>query len=359
MSRTPKLITINVAAPPAGSTLQSVAQAMAVGTWAEVSSLNTTAVLCNGGGNGGNVIPYQNQGMRDVLSPKKIVFYGGDHGATEAPFYKVTYDDATNTWSRTPTGFFGFHGFGHNAYRPDTGDYYFRFAGGGVAPENTVRELRGSGSLTTFTASPATYTQIGVGCCWWPGSNTGKVALSGVGAAGCYLITEISLGVIMVFDPLSSAWSLINVPATYPPVDPYHTLMAYSATYNCAVYGGGNGNRRLFRLNQDRTVDEFPQFPTNIGIQAANLTTDPVTGKFLVWGSGRRFWVIDPSNLSNPYTEITATRSPPARGLHGVSDPSIGNPDSLVSIPLPDLGVICYLSADGASYANMFLYKHA
>jgi hypothetical protein len=101
----------------------------------------------------------------------------------------------------------------------------------------------------------------------------------------------------------------------------------------------------------------------SIGVQAANLQVDPVTGNFLIWGGGgnaRRLYELNPTGTGT-YTLLSGSRQPPAAGAHGVSDPSggAGGPDALVSCALPAHGVIAYMSASGASYANMFLYKHA
>jgi hypothetical protein len=343
---------------------------MAVGSWAELTTngINSTILSAtNAGGVGGNNIPYSNQMAWNPVT-KQIKFACSDHGSSY--MVEQTYDVASNTWSWTRANGFGAagtHAYGHFCVRPDTGDLYSRHNGGGVASENTYRRLAGSGTWTQYTASPQVYTQIGVCAVWWPGSSTGGTALQGMGAAGCYIVFEIALGSIVAFNPLTSTWTSIATPSTSPPVDPYQTAAAYSSTYNCTVFGGGGGsggdNRRMFRLNQNATVTELTPCPVSIGEQKANLQVDPVTGKFLIWGGGsnaRRLFEFVPTGTGT-YTEITSTRRPPASGLHGVSDPSggPGGPDGLVSCPLPEHGVIAYMSAAGASYANMFLYKHA
>lgn len=360
---TPTTIAINA---PGTSALGMLAASMPVGTWAELATNDISAALLsatNAGGVGGNNIPYSNQMAWNRVT-RQIQFVCSDHGAAYMP--EITYDEATNKWSvTTATGIStGTHAYGHFQVRPDNGDRYTRHNGGGVAPEPAYRKRIGEGAWSQFTASPNTYTQIGVGSAWWPGSNTGATALSGMGAAGCYIIFEISLGSAMAYDPIADAWTALSVPAVYPAGgDPYHTVAAYSRTFNCVVFGGGNGNRKLWRLNQDRSVTPLVDCPMNIGVQGANLAADPVSGKFLVWGGGsdaRKFLELDPTG-GGTFTTLGGTRQPPPAGTHGVSDPSggSGGPDALVSCALPDHGVIAYVSASGASYANVFLYKHA
>jgi hypothetical protein len=347
-----------------GSALSTLAASMAPGTWAELSTVGINSALLssgNAGGVGGNNIPYSNQMGWNPLS-REIKLTCSDHGAAYMP--ELTYNEASNSWTVARAGGswpFGTHAYGHFQVRPDTGDLYSRYNGGGVSTENTHRKLVGS-SWSTFTSSPQVYTQIGVASAWWPGGSTGRIALSGFGSAGCYIIFEIALGAAMAFDPVANTWTTLTIPQTMPSLDPYHTVAAYSPQYNCVVYGGGNGNRRLWRLNQNRTITELAACPVDIGVQHANLQVDPVSGKFLIWGGGgnaRKFYQLDPTGTGT-YTLLSGARQPPVAGLHGVSDPSggSGGPDALVSCALPSHGVVAYISASGASYANMLLYKN-
>jgi hypothetical protein len=370
-------VTVNGGSPasvscPAGtSTLAVLAASMSPGTWAELSTTNVGVLLSantGGGGVGGNNIPYANKMSWNPFS-RRMVFIGRDHGSTVPYEPDIAYDEVTNTWSASNSGL-NINSFSHgndcNVVRPDTGDHYFRGNGGGVATEPVVRKPYG-GSWGTFnTAGSTSYTQIFVGSAWWPGSSTGNTALAGKGAAGCWCICEIALGSMTLYDPIANTWEVLTVPATNPPTDVYHSVAAYSPVYNCMVYGGGNNGSNsstsqwMFRLNQNKTVTRLADCPIGFGIQRANLQVDPRTGKFLIWGNGRNFYELDPSG-SGTYTKLTGTRLPPAAGLHGVSDPSsgAGGPDALVSCSLPDHGVIAYMSASGASYSNIFLYRHA
>lgn len=370
-----------VSPPPVGggggggtSPLAIQAAAMSPGTWAEMTTVGITGALLsalNEGGVGGNSIPYTNQMAWNPIT-KQIKLTCSDHGAAYMP--ELTYDVATNTWSSVNAGTapsgawpFGTHAYGHFSIRPDTGDLYSRYNGGGTAQEPVFRRLAG-GSWAIFNRTGSTtYTQIGVGSAWWPGSNTGANALAGHGGvAGCYILCEIALGVLMTYDPIADAWGFILVPQTNPPTDVYHTVAAWSRPLNCMVYGGGNSSvnadtkKWLWRLDQDATTHRLTDCPIGVGIQHANLVADPVSGKFLIWGEGRNFYELDPAGTGT-YTLLTGSRQPPAVGLHGVADPSqgAGGPDAMVSCPLPDHGVIAYMSASGASYTNMFLYKHA
>src|SRR6185369_14425539 len=186
--------------------------------------------------------------------------------------------------------------------------------------------------------------------------------LQGSGSMGAYIVWESGLGDLLIYDPGTNAWQDISLGFSSDGL--YHSVCAYSPVYNCVVFGGGNATpRKLWRLNSNRTITALSDPPLGVGIQGGNLNVDPVTGKFLIWGGGsnaRLFYELVPTGTGT-YTQLTGTRQPPAAGLHGVSDPSGGGggPDALISCALPEHGVVAYMSASGASYANMFLYKHA
>lgn len=361
-----------------GSQLAIKAGSMTVGQWAELTTngINNAMLSANtgGGGVGGSNMGYANS-MAWNPRNKKICVVGRDHGSP--PYTPViTYDVASNTWSAVDQGLGSVpytHAHDGNTIRPDTGDWYMRGNGGGTASETLTRQIFGQTTWGSPPTSPASYTQIFVGNEWWPGSNSGVTALSGKGAGGCLCICEVALGSMLFYDPIANTWELMAIPQTAPTTDPYHTLMAWSKTYNCCVYGGGNNGANvgtgtwIWRLDQNKTVTRLTDAPQRFGIQAMNLVCDPVTGKFLFWGMGRNFYELTPTG-SGTWVSLSS-RLPPVAGLHGVSDPSsgAGGPDSLVSvaIPGPDIGlgagtgVIAYVSVSGASYSNMFLYRHA
>jgi len=344
-------------APGSSSVLAQAAAAMTAGSWVQLSANNISIIVTNTNGVGGNSIPFSNQAAWDPIT-KAIRYVGQDHGGSGA-FRDHEYIDATNSWGLRPTVPPNVtHGYGHNAVRPDTGDHYYRGNGAvAVAPENTERRRSGILNWELFTASPPTYNQIGIGCAWWSGS------LSGTQAAGAYFMWETSFGVIMLYDPIADSWRQVTGIST--PGDTYHTVAAYSKVNNCVVFGGGNNQtRNLWKLNSDLSVTVMNAPQINLGIQQGNLQCDPVTGKFLLWGGGvAQFWELDPNGNGGlgSYIQLTGSRQPPPAGLNGVSDPATGGggPDALISCPIPDYGVVAYISASGASYANMFLYKHA
>ena len=349
----------SVACPIGSSALDTLAASMSPGTWAQLSAsaLNVLGTLGSNGGVGGNMIPYSNQAVWDPIT-KAIRYCGNDHhgGTPGYTVMEVQYLAASNTWSIVTNQIPGItpsHGYGHIAIRPDTGELYVRQYAGGSGPETIFRKPLG-GSWAGNLTSPTIYRQVAIGTGWWTG------ALSGSQAMGAYLMWCQGFGVIQIYDPGLDRWQQIDHP------DPggdglYHGVLDYSPVKNVAVFGGGNAwPRKLWRLNSDRTVTALPDAPIDVGVQRANLNHDPVTGNFLIWGGGtRQLWELNPT--TGVYTKLSGSRQPPAAGPSGVSDPAggAGGPDALISCALPEQGVVAYMSASGASYANMFLYKHA
>ncbi len=342
-----------------GTDLGALASSMTAGSWAQLraSGLGVLGTIGSEGGVGGNLIAYSNQAVWDPIA-NAIRYCGNDHHGGLAGFtvMEVQYLAATNLWSIVVDQIPGInfsHGYGHIAIRPDNGELYVRQYALGSGAEGVWRKSRG-GSWSQNLTGPSVYRQVGIGTSWWSG------ALTGSGSSGAYIVWEQGLGHLLIYDPAANSWQDIQVPV--PAGDGlYHGVCDYSPAKNCAVFGGGNSTpRNLWRLNSNRTVTALPNAPINVGIQHGNLMHDPVSGNFLIWGGGsREFWELNPSTAA--YTKLSGSRQPPAAGQNGVSDPAggTGGPDALISCALPEHGVIAYMSASGASYANMLLYKHA
>lgn len=344
------------------SAMAARAASMSVGTWAELTAtsinvLGSVGSAYPGGtpGVGGNAIPFSNKAAWDPVR-KAIRYCGSDHHGGDPAYglFEMQYLDSTNTWSivgMATTSNQPFHGYDHVAVRPDTGDFYTHVPTGGSFPERVWKRLPPGGSWSSISG-PSVYQQASAGVCWWTGT------LSGSGSMGALVVWLLGLGDLMIYDPVLNSWQDVHVSVVGDNL--YHGVCVYSPVYNCAIFGGGNSTPRgLWRLNSNRTVTQLSNAPLDFGIQRANVVCDPVSGKFLFFGGGS-FYEMVPTG-SGTFTALTGGRIPPAAGLHGVSNPAggAGGPDALISCPIPDYGVIAYMSASGASYANMFLYKHA
>jgi hypothetical protein len=267
---------------------------------------------------------------------------GGDHCCVPTKY--MVFDAATNAWSDRAAfpGTPG-HVYDHGAIDPGTGTFYLREYG--IHPGgNKVYVYPAGGPWSLKSTWPiGAYVNVALGTTWWNGQ------MSGVGSQGAFMVYNCGGSEVLIFDPASNTWlRSTSAPAG---ASTYHCFMEYSPAFNVAILGGGNGNpRKVWRLNADRSLTAMPDAPVNLGVQRANVTVDPATGKFLVLGYGQ-FWEFDPRG-SGQWVQLPASRRPPA----GVGDPAAL--DSVVSSSLSNLGVTMYVGCRGGA-CKMFLYKHA
>jgi hypothetical protein len=181
-------------------------------------------------------------------------------------------------------------------------------------------------------------------------------------------------GVIFGFNPLTNTWFFTKTLASPGSAAPglYHHVAAYSAVKNVMVYGGGNSTpNQLWKMDSAGTVTTLTPLTGSdeIGIQHGNLVCDPVSGNFLVL-TNDKFYELNP-NGTGTWTLLTGTRLPPDHGpisslktSIGVGVPGPNNycADGIVSCPIPEYGVVAYITQStpsGPADGRFYLYKHA
>jgi hypothetical protein len=178
-------------------------------------------------------------------------------------------------------------------------------------------------------------------------------------------------GFISAYDPLAASWfytqngrapffsplSCVYDPAisAAPCSFSYELEMEYSPQKNVAVYGGAAASQRsIWRMDGSGNVAKLTDCPIPYGIQRGNLVVEPVTGNFLVLGSGQ-LWELDPSGVGT-WTQQTGSRMPPAAvGVPGPA-PTI---DAIISSSISDYGVVAYITQKSPNSGTFYLYKHA
>jgi len=348
---------------PGSSTLSTLARSMVGGQWVKVGAANQDAVL-GVGPTSGSMIHYCNQMPWNPVR-RAIEIVAMDHNAGMQRYAR--YNELTNAFELVQAddgaGSATRHGYGHTTVNPYNGDLYHRLAEydyEGSGP--LVRKWAQGGSSWTALARPTKlfYMQNAIGSCWWSGSFTGA------GAQGCLLLYNsgdsalggsANDGGIYAYNPLTNSWfwSSRGMSPFYGTAgNSYHSVMAYSATRNVAVYGGGNDNpTKIWRLNADRSVTAMPNTPSGcaLGVQQGILCEDPVTGNFLVLSQGN-LWELNPTG-SGSWTKLSGSRVPPS----GVGNPAA--PEGVTCTPIPDYGVVAYTTQSSRSGGTLFLYKHA
>jgi hypothetical protein len=362
----PTTVTVGVSG---NQTLASLAASMAPGTWAELTSASSQNAVLGVGPTSGSTIHYCNS-MPWNSRNKTIEIVAMDHAAGMQRYMR--YDDASNAFvlvmADDGAGAATRHGYDHNAVNPYTGDVYHRLGEYGYeGPGLLVRKFAFGGSSFTNMARVTTlfYMQIAIGATWWSG------AFAGAGVQGCLLLYNsgdsqiggsAADGGMYAYDPLADSWfwkSLGMSPYYGAAGYSYNSVLEYSATHNCAVYGGGgDGPRKLWRLNANRSVTPMPDAPasTTVGIQSGNFVADPVTGNFLLLSAGE-LWELNPTG-SGTWTKQTGARVPPARvGVPG--GPGVTFIEGVISSAIPEYGIVAYIKQTGVNYGTFFVYKHA
>jgi hypothetical protein len=327
-------------ASSADTELARLAALLQPGTWAELKTVNIKAVLGQGQSSG-NRITYSNSAAWD--SVRGILhFIGKDAGPGD--FYHVEYVESSNSWVELGTlldGTFG-HGYDHNTVDVTTGTVYHR-----VFERADVLKYPIGGPWSRATSWPGSDLEVAIGTCWWTGM------FKGAGAAGALIVynSGVEGGEVQVYDPLRGKW--FGRIAGFGGTSTYHAFAECSAVHNVAIFGGGNDNpRKVWRLNQDRTVTVMSEAPVDLGIQRANVTVDPVTGNFLIMGY-HQLWEYNPTG-GGTWTQQRGTRTPP----EAVGNPGPPDLDSVISAPIPNYGVTMYVTCFGST-CNVHLYKHA
>ena len=340
--------TVRIVAPPA-SALAALAASMSAGTWAQLTIPGQNSVLGDTVVGGGGSNTQYSDSMHYIPQSDSVQYVGLDHAGPEAlGMHVIEYLPATNQWVFKANGYQvvpgagSGHGFDHAAVNPYTGDAYQVLYGPPIVPFRLSVRRRPFGSNTFTQTLPQTSMEqainITFGVCWWSGSFTGG---SGAGAQGCLLVYNVGGSVgnaldgdLSAYDPLSNTW-FYGLHGATPfwrtnGTGNYHNLAEYSAAFNCAVIGGGNsGPDKIWRVNSNGTTTQLTNPPRSIGIQRGNLTTDPVTGKFLLFAQNE-LWELDPTGVGT-WTQQTGLRAPPA----GLPCNGIGTNDGTIAVAMP------------------------
>lgn len=332
--------------------IAQLAASLSIGGWARLTSVTgQNAVIGNQSGSSGSLIGYGNTAAWNPVN-KSIEIIGADHlGGASNWKQHVRYSVATNSFAvvqgQGALPNIG-HAYDHTAVNPFNGDLYHANYSGFSGRIPVYRKRPGE-STFTLAVDLAANDQVTHGACWWSG------AFTGAGAQGFLLVYDCgnTSGQLRGYNPLNgSTFFSTNSASPGSSSNSYHTVLEYSVNKNVAVYGGGGGgnSNKLWRLSSNGSVTAMPSVPSGkaVGILDGNFCCDPVTGNFLLLSAGQ-LWELDPSG-SGTWTQQSGARTPPS----GVGDSSNG----LMSCPVPDYGVVAYITQSEATTGSFYLYKH-
>lgn len=294
----------------------------------------------------GPLFAYGNTGMWDAAAGRAL-WIGKQ--ANSAGYFRLYYDEATNTWGQDQDlhaemlsggdAAYG-HGYDGNALDPTTGDQYFRLNDGNGTGATYVYHYQKASNLWSRIDYPTTPTSSQEAIEWWNGRG---------------LVFSDSYGVYLWG---GSSWSTLATNAQVAASIGYHSFGEYQPTANLYVFGGGNSApKTIYRLDAANNLTLLGAAPINLGSNNNGqgiMAYDPASGKMVVWSRGvPGVWY-----EYDPVTDVWASLNQNANGsVPGDGTPTLTNAQT-VAIPIPQYGVIMYVT-DNVAPTEVWLYRHS
>jgi len=291
--------------PPGLTALEQQAAALSLGQSAQVTGVSGLGLFTGQQGSSGLSIAYASKLGRD-RNGRKIHFIGCDHG-DETLF--LTYAEATHAvteqaasvpWGIEASGTTS-HGYHGTAYDPIHNLLFHRPYG--------VREVRRwDGGTTWGTLSYAS--QL-----FYSEASAGMDFFEEMGANGRLVVFQLENGVnggLVSIDPITGTVTThVNgsssvLAGTGGP----HCFLLYSPQHACVVFGGGNGSRKVWKMNAAGTITALDDIPaaitatvgpagtTEVGNPAALPFVQPSNGHIRVQQTATLARVLNPSAAS-------------------------------------------------------------
>lgn len=334
-----------------GTALATQAAALSSGQWAQVTGATGLSLFTGQVGSSGLAIAYCTKIARNT-SGKKIYFIGCDHGA-ETLF--ITYDEATNAWAEeaasVPWGIEAggttSHGYDGTTYDNINGKLFHRPYG--------VREVRRWASGTTWDtlsyAGQLFYSEATAGTEFFP--EMGRVVV--------YQLENGSNGGLVSINPTTGAVTthVDGSSSTLAGTGGPHCFCIYLIGKACVVFGGGNGSRKLWKMNSSGTITALDDIPTAItnttgpGVPNAIPFCNPVNGKLSVINSSSVWYECDPDASSgSQWTSKGLTAS--ILSANTVDSSAYG----VACAPISEYGAVAFIkNYSAAQPAQMWLWK--
>ena len=337
------------------SVLSDLAAQMNPGEWRELVTSNFAGMtLPNTPGDGTSpFIEFTDKAVRNNTT-KKIYIMGCARGTDPNAAYRcgnaagadagyVTYDEATNSWSRDTTAPVrsAAHAYDHAALNTANGDYYYLESEEGLSPK--LWKL--SGGVWSTLPYPQSTGSPAVALEWFP--ERGVMTLFDGGNGFTPKLHSLTPG---------GSWSVASV--NYQNMGA-ETFSRYSAARKLLYFGGGNAlgggtnnGRVLFTQDQAGTITRRADGPIPMGVggSGGRMVVDPVTGNLLTFesatpGNGHVF-DYDPSK--DQWSQM---------GVHPLGNS--GGQLIGVFTAVQEAGVVFAVTYNSPTSSKVYLYRHA
>jgi len=322
--------------------LAQLAASLQPGQWGTLTTLNINPALTNTGGASGYITGDSESIKWDPVT-RQLFFIGMDHGPGGQRF--VSYSENTNTWKILPqTSWMNItdvsHGYDHRGL--DVANRYLYVRGHFTGRtsyryqiDTEVWEQLGNNNVLE-------YSQCCGGWDYFPEMN-GNVWFQG----GEVISGNTFFGGLFFRDDLTGSWRRLGSRATYVTGN-YNNFVEYNPKHKVVIFGGGT--RDLYRLNVSGGITSLGLAPVDLGNRAGVVTTDPVSGDYLVLSTtNNSFHSYDVQ--SNTWRLLS--QSP-------IFQPVVNNPSifSVVATPVSTYGVTLFVQCVSSNSCVVRLYKH-
>lgn len=250
---------------PKQTHLAQVIAGMKPGSWAELKTEEYTAELLKAQNH--HILEYAGAATWDPTS-RQVLFVGQGHYSA---LKFIAYSENTNAWAlqSTPSWWAG---------DPKTGKGPI----GHAYYNNSIDQARGL--LYLHQSGTRFVHRFDIAKEKWTTLPDIKDAAVGHGTAIAHFpersgVMRILGGAVHFFDETKNTWARLS---DKTPMGPYHNIALYGAAKKIMLFGGGNGSKDLYRMDADGTITKLKPAPVEIGINTAVVTSDPVSGDFLI-----------------------------------------------------------------------------
>jgi hypothetical protein len=224
------------------------------------------------------------------------------------------------------------HGYEHSTLDPSTGDIYLRH----FNQARFQRLDKATGKWSPLPTIPGVRTSFASALTWFP-------------ELGGLIFVDTKAG-IWLLRAAAESWERLAAPSEAPMnQSPNHQFAVYNPIHRMVLLGGGNDNRRAYRLSAKGELRPAAEQPQELGPKTGAVTVDPVSGDFLAFTFDRHFYSYDP--LADRWTDLSATLA-----VHPV-DFTYRRIGVFPAIPIYPHGVIMFIAANRDA-SRILLYRH-
>ncbi|MCA9741027.1 MAG: hypothetical protein H6695_19780 [Deferribacteres bacterium] len=321
----------SLCAQSSNSALARLAANLQPGSWAELETHGMTKELIASNGSYRTILEYADKAVWDSDS-ETLFFVGGGH---YAGMEFISYNAQTNTWEHLddPYWFSGIeicHAYHAVAIDVKRRLLFFLLCNSRKVYQYHIETKQWS----QLPENPNGSTSSAMALEYFP-------EMDG--------LVHVINGEVNFFDKKKSNWLNLAMDLT---MGNYHNFAEYNPVHNSILFGGGNSSTDIYKLVADGGIQKMTSAPFVLALSRAVITSDPVSGEFLVLGGETDFYSY---NIKTDYWKRQPSPTVPI--FKHVANES--NIFGCLAAPVSNYGIVMFVKLTKARSARVFLYKHA